>query len=105
MRFLIIGCGLVGREIAAQLKAEGGHVIVGTTTTDAKRSALLEVVDEVCVLKGFEGDKVRAAMQGVDAVAVGAGAILASESTRAFLLVVTRTPLWAAPRFFALSLM
>ena len=35
MRVLIVGCGLVGKELARQLRADG-HVVVGTTTTAAK---------------------------------------------------------------------
>ena len=38
MRVLIVGCGLVGRELARQLRAEGDYVI-GTTTTPRKRRA------------------------------------------------------------------
>ena len=55
MRVLIVGCGLVGKELARQLRADGHHVI-GTTTTPGKVAALQEVCDEVAVLTTF-GDE------------------------------------------------
>ena len=72
MKVLIIGCGLVGKELARQLRDEGHHV-VGTTTTPAKVDSLREVCDDVEVLTGADTDKVHAAADGVDAVVVAAG--------------------------------
>jgi Trk K+ transport system NAD-binding subunit len=39
MRVLVLGAGLVGTQLAAQLR-EQGHTVVGTTTTEAKVPAL-----------------------------------------------------------------
>ena len=60
MRVLIVGCGLVGKELARQLRADGNEV-VGTTTTPAKVPALQEVCDEVVVLSGADAEKVHEA--------------------------------------------
>jgi nucleoside-diphosphate-sugar epimerase len=72
MRVLIIGCGLVGKQLAKRLRAERHHVI-GTTTTPAKVQALSEVCSEVKALRGSDREKVHAAAKGVDAIAVCAG--------------------------------
>ncbi len=80
MRVLIVGCGLVGKELARQLRADGHHV-TGTTTTPAKVAALSEVCDEVAVLTGAESDKVRAAAEGADAIVVTAGPAAAQAMT------------------------
>src|SRR6478609_9549376 len=72
VRVLVVGCGLVGKELARLLRAEG-HVVVGTTTTAAKVDALLEVCDEVAVLTGSDRERVHAAALGADAIVVTAG--------------------------------
>lgn len=72
MRFLILGCGLVGRVLAAQLRAEG-HQVRGTTTTPDKVAALRQLCDEVQVLRGSDGPAVAAALAGCDAAAICAG--------------------------------
>jgi nucleoside-diphosphate-sugar epimerase len=80
MRVLVVGCGLVGKELARQLRADG-HTVVGTTTTPAKVDALLEVCDEVAVLKGSDAAKVAAAAEGADAIVVTAGPAAAQAMT------------------------
>ncbi len=80
MRVLIVGCGLVGKELARQLRADGHHV-TGTTTTPAKVAALSEVCDAVAVLTGAEADKVRVAAEGADAIVVTAGPAAAQAMT------------------------
>jgi nucleoside-diphosphate-sugar epimerase len=80
MRVLIVGCGLVGTELARSLRAEGHHVI-GTTTTAAKVPALLQVCDEVAVLAGADREKVHAAALGADAIVVTAGPAAAQAMT------------------------
>lgn len=80
MRVLIVGCGLVGTELARSLRADGHHVI-GTTTTAAKVPALQQVCDEVAVLSGADRAKVHAAAVGVDAIVVTAGPSAAQAMT------------------------
>ncbi len=80
MRILIIGCGLVGTELARRLRAEG-HQVVGTTTTTAKVAALEEVCDDVAVLVGSDRVAVHAAAAGADAVVVAAGPAAAQAMT------------------------
>ncbi len=72
MRILIIGCGLVGKELARRLKSEGHHVI-GTTTTQGKVAQLSEACSEVKVLVGSDKQAVHEAAKGCDAIAVCAG--------------------------------
>lgn len=72
MRVLVLGCGLVGKELARQLRAEG-HQVVGTTTTPGKVETLKEFCDDVAVLRGSDREKVHAAAQGCDAIVVCAG--------------------------------
>ena len=69
MKVLVVGCGLVGKELAQMLRGDG-HVVVGTTTTPGKVGTLEEVCDEVVVLKGGDRDKVHAAPPTCDAVVV-----------------------------------
>ena len=72
MRVLVIGAGLVGRELATRLKAQG-HEVVATTTTPEKVEALREVASEVHVLRGSDTEAVAKAAAGADAVVVCAG--------------------------------
>ncbi len=72
MRVLIIGCGLVGKELARRLKQNGHHVI-GTTTTPSKVDSLREACSDVKVLLGSDRAAVHEAAQGCDAIAVCAG--------------------------------
>ncbi len=72
MKVLVIGCGLVGRELAFQLKVDG-HYVIGTTTSIDKVESLEPYCDEIRVLRGGEREKVHAAAEGCDAIAVCAG--------------------------------
>lgn len=72
MRVLVLGVGLVGRELATGLVADG-HQVVGTTTTPEKLAKLSELCTEVVVLQGDDRDAVAAAADGCDAIAVCAG--------------------------------
>jgi len=72
MRVLIVGMGLVGAELAAQLRA-AGHQVVGTTTTPDRVEALRELADDVRVLRGRDVDALRDAARGCGAIAVCAG--------------------------------
>ena len=80
MRVLVVGCGLVGKELAAMLRSEG-HVVVGTTTTPGKVATLEKVCDEVVVLTGADRAKVHAAAEGADAIVVTAGPAAAQAMT------------------------
>ncbi len=72
MKVLIIGCGLVGKELARQLR-DGGHHVTGTTTTPGKVEALKEFCDDVAVLTGGDAEAVAAAAEGADAIVIAAG--------------------------------
>ena len=72
MRVLVLGAGLVGRQLAAQL-TDQGHEVVATTTTPEKVSSLREVAAQVHVLRGIDTDAVAKAAAGADAVVVCAG--------------------------------
>ena len=80
MRVLIVGCGLVGKELARQLRADG-HFVVGTTTTPAKVTALSEICDDVAVLTGSDTEAIHAAASGADAIVVTAGPSAAQAMT------------------------
>jgi len=80
MRVLIVGCGLVGKELARQLRQDGHHVI-GTTTTPAKVAALEEICDEVAVLTGSDTEAMHAAAKGAAAIVVAAGPAAAQAMT------------------------
>ena len=80
MRVLIVGCGLVGKELARQLRADG-HIVVGTTTTPAKVPALSEICDEVAVLTGSDTAAMHVAALGADAIVVAAGPAAAQAMT------------------------
>jgi nucleoside-diphosphate-sugar epimerase len=72
MRYFVLGAGLAGRELAKTLRAQG-HEVIGSTTTPAKVEGLLEVFDDVRVLKGADTDLITDAITGVDGVVISAG--------------------------------
>ena len=80
MKVLIVGCGLVGKELARQLRAEGHHV-TGTTTTPGKVEGLREFCDDVVVLTGADTAAVHAAGDGMDAIVAAAGPSAAQAMT------------------------
>ncbi len=69
MRYLIVGCGNVGMELARALTADG-QIVIGTTTTPDRVPQVREVCADVAVLHGDDGAAVAAAAAGVDAVVV-----------------------------------
>jgi nucleoside-diphosphate-sugar epimerase len=69
---LVLGAGLVGRELAARHTAQA-HDVVATTTTPEKVPSLKEVAGEVHVLRGSDAEAVGKAAAGTDAVVVCAG--------------------------------
>lgn len=81
MKLLVVGLGLVGQELASQMRA-AGHWVVGTTTTPAKVESLATLADEVVVLRGSDTEAVSRAAAGCDAVAVCAGPSASRAMTR-----------------------
>ena len=81
MRVLVVGCGLVGKELARMLRADG-HVVVGTTTTPGKVSTVGAGVRRGSRARGC-GPRQGARRQprGVDAVVVTAGPAAAQAMT------------------------
>ncbi|GAA1393330.1 NAD-dependent epimerase/dehydratase family protein [Catellatospora coxensis] len=69
MRYLIVGCGNVGMELAARWTADG-HAVTGTTTTPDRVAQLRDVCTDVAVLRGDDRDALAAAAAGADAVVV-----------------------------------
>ncbi|GAB2834694.1 hypothetical protein GCM10022221_36990 [Actinocorallia aurea] len=67
MRYVIIGCGNVGMELARRWTS-AGHSVVGTTTTETRVAELSEVCTEVAVLRGSDRPAVERAVEGADAV-------------------------------------
>ncbi|MET7770071.1 NAD-dependent epimerase/dehydratase family protein [Nocardia sp. NPDC005366] len=67
MRYVIIGCGNVGMELARRWTSEG-HSVVGTTTSPDRTAELTAVCTEVTVLRGSDRDAVGRAVDGADAV-------------------------------------
>lgn len=69
MRYVIIGCGTVGTELARRW-VTAGHEVLGTTTNVDRVPLLKEVCTEVAVLRGGDPEKVRDAVLGADAAVV-----------------------------------
>ncbi|MGI5274448.1 NAD-dependent epimerase/dehydratase family protein [Nonomuraea sp. CA-218870] len=67
MRYVIIGCGNVGTELARRWTA-AGHQVTGTTTTTGRVEELGEVCSEVAVLRGSDRAAVERVTEGADAV-------------------------------------
>ncbi|MEU5988067.1 NAD(P)-binding domain-containing protein [Spirillospora sp. NPDC047418] len=67
MRYVVIGCGNVGMELARRWLAQG-HEVVGTTTSPERAGELREVCSDVAVLRGSDQAAVEAATRGADAV-------------------------------------
>ena len=63
MKALIVGCGLVGKGLAAHLR-QRGHSVVGTTTREARVEELRAVCDEVHVLVGSDRAALARAAEG-----------------------------------------
>jgi nucleoside-diphosphate-sugar epimerase len=69
VRYVIIGCGSIGLELARRWVA-GGHEVLGTTTTPERVPELKEICTDTAVLRGTDTERVRAAVSGADAVVV-----------------------------------
>jgi nucleoside-diphosphate-sugar epimerase len=69
VRYLILGCGNVGMELARRWTADG-HVVTGTTTTPERVAQLREVCTDVAVLRGDDQAGVSRAAAHADAVVV-----------------------------------
>lgn len=69
MKYLIIGVGLLGYEVAKRLMAQGDTVI-GTTTTPAKLELLETVCSSAVVLTGDDRDKIWEVGSDCDAIII-----------------------------------
>ncbi|MGI5183253.1 NAD-binding protein [Dactylosporangium sp. CA-152071] len=67
MRYVVIGCGNVGMELAGRWSAAGHHV-VGTTTSQRRVAEVGAVCADVVVLRGSDEGAVRRATRDADAV-------------------------------------
>jgi len=67
LRYVIIGCGNVGMELARRWSAAGHHV-TGTTTSPSRVDELKQICAEVAVLRGSDKEAVAAATKDADAV-------------------------------------
>ncbi len=63
MRYVVIGCGNVGMELARRWTARG-HEVVGTTTSPERVGELREVCSDVAVLRGADEAAVAEATRG-----------------------------------------
>ncbi len=67
MRYVVIGCGNVGMELARRWSAAGHHV-VGTTTSAERVAEVGTVCADVAVLRGSDEAAVQRATRDADAV-------------------------------------
>ncbi|GIE36237.1 hypothetical protein Ait01nite_092820 [Actinoplanes italicus] len=67
MRYVIVGCGNVGLELAARW-THAGHRVVGTTTTPGRVDEVGSVCAEVAVLRGSDHDALARIAENADAV-------------------------------------
>ena len=67
MRYLIVGCGNVGMELARRW-TEAGHHVTGTTTTSDRIGEISAVASRVVVLRGSDREAVARNAAGADAV-------------------------------------
>ncbi|GAA0234489.1 hypothetical protein GCM10009527_033710 [Actinomadura nitritigenes] len=67
MRYLIVGCGNVGMELARRWTARG-HKVTGTTTSAGRTRELEGVCSDVAVLRGSDQDALAEAARGAEAV-------------------------------------
>ena len=75
---LIIGCGFIGKHVAARLKALGVARVTATTTSPGKVAGLRQLVDDVVVIppaagEGDDDAALRAAIAAHEAVFVAVG--------------------------------
>lgn len=67
MRYVIIGCGNVGMELARRW-VSAGHQVIGTTTSPDRVPELAAVCTEVAVLRGSDRPAVERVTRDADAV-------------------------------------
>lgn len=67
MRYVIVGCGNVGMELARRWTARG-HAVTGTTTSPGRVGELAEICSDVAVLRGSDEAALVEAVRGADAV-------------------------------------
>ncbi|MET7424282.1 NAD(P)H-binding protein [Dactylosporangium sp. NPDC005555] len=69
MRYLVVGCGNVGMELARRWTAAGHHV-TGTTTSPGRVDEIAAVCASVAVLRGSDRAGIERAAAGADAVVI-----------------------------------
>jgi len=81
VRAMILGCGLLGSELAKRFRAAGHHVL-GTTTTESKVPGLRSCCDEVAVVRGDERARIKQLAANVDVIAVTVSPRIAQAVTK-----------------------
>jgi nucleoside-diphosphate-sugar epimerase len=67
MRYVIVGCGNIGLELARRWRADG-HTVLGTTTSAERVEEVRAACGAVAVLRGSDRDAMRSAVAEADAV-------------------------------------
>ncbi|TDB94351.1 NAD-binding protein [Actinomadura sp. 7K534] len=67
MRYVVVGCGNVGMELARRW-TERGHTVIGTTTSPGRVDEVREVCSDAAVLRGSDEAALAEAVRGADAV-------------------------------------
>ncbi|HET8662453.1 MAG TPA: NAD(P)H-binding protein [Micromonosporaceae bacterium] len=110
MRYVIVGCGAIGLELAKQW-SRAGHHVVGTTSSPARLPQVAGACAEALVVPTDDASALRAAVAAADAVVLAARPRLRFASSRRDraaefrrkLLLVTRSVALAQPRLLLLS--
>ncbi|HZN20753.1 MAG TPA: NAD(P)H-binding protein [Micromonosporaceae bacterium] len=110
MRYVIVGCGAIGLELAKQW-SRAGHHVVGTTSSPARLPQVAGACAEALVVPTDDATALRAAVVDADAVMLAARPRLRFASSRRdraaefrrTLLLVTRSVALAQPRLLLLS--
>lgn len=110
MRYVIVGCGAIGLELAKQW-SRAGHHVVGTTSSPARLPQVAGACAEAIVVPTDDASALRAAVADADAVVLAARPRVRFASSRRdraaefrrTLLLVTRSVALAQPRLLLLS--
>jgi nucleoside-diphosphate-sugar epimerase len=81
VRYVIIGCGTIGMELA-RIWAAAGHEVTGTTTTLERLPEVARVCKEAVLLEGTDRERVAAVAGYADAVVLAARPRIRDSMTR-----------------------